>query len=452
MKTKSTFLKTLLVVIAAGISAVAAAQCQAGYTASVSGPTASFTNTSVYTGYPVYSWNFGDNTYSNNANPAHQYQAAGSYVVCLTMYDSLNFTGCSSSFCDTLVITAGCNNFSVSATSTNASACNACDGTAAGTLTGGTAPFSYAWSNNVTTQSQSGLCAGYYTLFATDANGCNASATAYVSCPQTCNASFQANPSGNFYYFLNTSNDTMTASFVWDFGDGNYAYTTSASHTYATSGMYAVTLTMTDSVNMCSDTFIDTVYVGNTLACGVGFQMMQDSFNLLQWYAFPTVSGTAPFTYLWDFGDNTTSTQQYPTHTYTVPGQYTVCLSITDATNCTSTFCDSSSVHRVHSASVQSQQMQYFTALSGPLGISEHSNEVTLHAAPNPASDELLITMTAPVDGNIRITDLTGKVVAEQKINGQQSRIDVSTLPVGCYSLSVVSGASTWNQRVVIVR
>ena len=34
----------------------------------------------------------------------------------------------------------------------------------------------------------------------------------------------------------------------------------------------------------------------------------------------------------WDFGDGTTSTEQFPDHTYTDNGTYTVTLKVTDAT------------------------------------------------------------------------------------------------------------------------
>lgn len=44
--------------------------------------------------------------------------------------------------------------------------------------------------------------------------------------------------------------------------------------------------------------------------------------------------------YEWDFGDGNTSTEQNPTHTYTAPGTYNVCLTITAHNpNCTATFC-----------------------------------------------------------------------------------------------------------------
>jgi len=41
--------------------------------------------------------------------------------------------------------------------------------------------------------------------------------------------------------------------------------------------------------------------------------------------------------YLWDFGDGTTSTSQNPQHTYTVPGKYVATLTVTDNLGVTST-------------------------------------------------------------------------------------------------------------------
>ena len=43
-----------------------------------------------------------------------------------------------------------------------------------------------------------------------------------------------------------------------------------------------------------------------------------------------TVTGTAPLTYLWDFGDGTTSTDADPLHTYDDAGTYDVGLTVTN--------------------------------------------------------------------------------------------------------------------------
>ena len=44
-----------------------------------------------------------------------------------------------------------------------------------------------------------------------------------------------------------------------------------------------------------------------------------------------TTSGSAPFTYLWNFGDGATSTEQNPSHTYAAHGNYTVTLTATNS-------------------------------------------------------------------------------------------------------------------------
>ena len=51
------------------------------------------------------------------------------------------------------------------------------------TVTGGTAPYTYAWSNNTTAQDPSNLIAGAYTVTVTDANGCAATATVTITQP-----------------------------------------------------------------------------------------------------------------------------------------------------------------------------------------------------------------------------------------------------------------------------
>src|SRR5690606_314531 len=38
--------------------------------------------------------------------------------------------------------------------------------------------------------------------------------------------------------------------------------------------------------------------------------------------------------YFWDFGDGTTSAAQNPEHHYSLPGTYTITLTVTDSTRC----------------------------------------------------------------------------------------------------------------------
>jgi PKD repeat protein len=52
-------------------------------------------------------------------------------------------------------------------------------------------------------------------------------------------------------------------------------------------------------------------------------------------YTGSAENGVPPYEYQWDFGDGNSSSQQNPTHSYAVNGNYTVVLSVTDATDIT---------------------------------------------------------------------------------------------------------------------
>ncbi len=148
--------------------------------------------------------------------------------------DTFNVTvtdanGCSTD--TTIIIDAEvCCNVTIAATSTNVTCAGSCDGTISSTLTGGLAPYTYAWSNGSTTSNLNGLCAGTYTLTVTDANGCTTSVTRIITEPSVTmvsvsvtnvssqgasNGSITANPSGGtspYTYLWSNGQTTQTIS------------------------------------------------------------------------------------------------------------------------------------------------------------------------------------------------------------------------------------------------
>ncbi len=123
---------------------------------------------------------------------------------------------------------------------------------------------------------------------------------------------------------VNFNNLSVNASsWLWQFGDGTTSTLQHPSHTYVNNGSYQVTLIVND-VNGCSDTLVYPVLI-NVSPISVNY-VPQPVINGCAPYSvnFSDASGAGSF--LWDFGDGTTSTLANPYHVYTSPGVYTVSL------------------------------------------------------------------------------------------------------------------------------
>ncbi|WP_445457714.1 PKD domain-containing protein [Flavobacterium sp. HNIBRBA15423] len=134
------------------------------------------------------------------------------------------------------------------------------------------------------------------------------------------------------------ANGAPIVSWLWNFGDGSTSTDQNPSHTYATSGSYTVSLTVTDSFgNSNSDVFNNMVQV---IGPNPNFQANQTLIQSNTSVAFTNLSTSgAPITsWIWDFGDGSpTSTTQNPSHTYTASGNYTVSLTVSDLDGCSKT-------------------------------------------------------------------------------------------------------------------
>ncbi len=144
-------------------------------------------------------------------------------------------------------------------------------------------------------------------------------------------ANFTANVTSGFapltVSFTNTStSQDSIISWLWNFGDGSNSTSQNATHTYTNPGTYTVTLT---AWNTCGNSATTSENI--TVSCPP--VTAQFSANVTSGYPPLTVrftdsstSGVPITSWLWTFGDGSTSTSQNPTHTYTNPGTYTVTL------------------------------------------------------------------------------------------------------------------------------
>jgi PKD repeat protein len=231
----------------------------------------------------------------------------------------------------------------------------------------------------------------------------------------------------------------------WNFGDpsssANISNIQNPSHAFTSPGSYTVIMTITSDSGCQSTTAVSAIVYGSS----VSLIMTKDSANPLLWYLQPTITGTAPFTYLWNFGDGNTSTLPTPTHNYAVAGHYAISLTITDANGCSSSTTDST--YRITTSGL----IQNLIVLNSLTGIQE--NSISVNAIfPNPANSNITVSLSQSLKGDFSITDITGREVYKEKVNSDNIQVNVANLPVGYYTLSIVSGTKMVHSKIMIVR
>ncbi len=129
--------------------------------------------------------------------------------------------------------------------------------------------------------------------------------------------------------FTDKSGGSTPRTYQWTFGDGGTSTDANPTHTYATTGIYSVTLTITNSYGTDSETKPNFVSVGvGPVADFIGTP--QNGMLPLA-VTFQDKSTGNPATWRWDFGDGGISAAQSPAHTYTKAGTYGVTLTVTNA-------------------------------------------------------------------------------------------------------------------------
>jgi hypothetical protein len=167
-------------------------------------------------------------------------------------------------------------------------------------------------------------------------------------------------------------------------------------------------------------------YLNSTGNCSANFNLYPDSITPHLYYAVNMASGVQPLTYLWNWGDGTSDTIAYPSHTYSVAGYYNICHTITDYTSCTSTYCDSSYLSK------NSDAMVTVNVIPNTItGISANFSDYKLSIFPNPAND--FINMQTPQPSEIEILNLQGQVMKQINSDEELTIIDVSGFPAGLY-------------------
>ncbi len=192
-------------------------------------------------------------------------------------------------------------NISVNTTVTN-STCVQTDGSALVFGSGGASPYTYAWSNGQTGNNATNLSGGiYYTVIATDANGCTGQSGAYVSSNTPVNVTYTTTPSqctsATGSATLAITGGTAPYTIVWNTSVSASGVTLSnvAPGSYSFQVTDAVGCVRTGTAVVSPISTINANVQASTVVCPVNTGV-----------ATATVSGSnPPFTYLWNTGEST---------------------------------------------------------------------------------------------------------------------------------------------------
>lgn len=309
-------------------------------------------STNTLSSFTTYHWNFGDGNTSSSKNPTHQYTAGGNYTVVLTV---TNASGCS----DTYSLPIHVKDIPLMAGITG----DGGDGTAVNCLAPVDPQTSYSvnFSNNTTgavgyawdfgdgntstnadpTHTYNSYGTFHVVLTTTGSNGCTISDHMDVVFDKFVSASLNLDLteySGCAPLALTTlqNNSHNATVFVWDFGDGTPAITTTSptppAHAYTTGGNYTITLTASNSCNTAFSTIGPIVVVGKP---NVKFNLYGNNGCAPATLSFSNATtGTSPANaYQWDMGNGNTYTNTTipPNQTYNNVGTYTISLTASNA-------------------------------------------------------------------------------------------------------------------------
>lgn len=133
-----------------------------------------------------------------------------------------------------------------------------------------------------------------------------------------------------------TDSDGTIASYSWSFGDGTAnSSLQSPSHTYTSAGNFTAVLTVTDNQGGTGSNSVAVAVSSPTNQAPTATASANPGSGAAPLATQFTGSGTDPdgaiVSYSWSFGDGTAnSSLQSPSHTYTMAGNFTAVLTVTD--------------------------------------------------------------------------------------------------------------------------
>ena len=308
-----------------------------------------FKDVSVEGSFPIvsYQWDFGDGNTSTEQHPSHQYAQSGLMNVSLTVKDDQGVEGSTTKTVEIPEVEAPKANFELhSHEGYHPLEVSFRDTSQQGTADIASWEWDFGDGNTSTEQHPIHVyqSAGTFTVKLKVSDRCQL--TDIMEKADAVQVDTQQGPRAIFDFELESGCMPLKATFTdgstpgsspisshqWDFGDGNSSSAQNPTHEYKTSGNYTAALTVTDDSGL-TNSAEKTVIIPESQPPIANFEAAPAEGTVPLTVAFTDKSGKGSHditAWEWNFGDDNTSTDQHPRHTYNQEGTYDVTLTVKD--------------------------------------------------------------------------------------------------------------------------
>lgn len=284
-------------------------------------------NASASGGVPGYTYAWSQ---SSATTPSLSVNGSASSVITCTVTDS---QGCKASQTASVSVVDPVSAFSF--------AFNSCSGQLITTNTSsGATTFFWDFGDGSTSTASSPsydyTSSGDHTVTLIAANsGCSDTTQKVVTVTSSTHALFAYQPDlcSTTVTFSNSSTDA--ASLLWNFGDGSTSTNNVTAHSFGKAGTYTVMLIAEPGMT-CADTITKIITVNYT---GIVADFSYVNPELSYDADFTNLSSDNAHSFTWDFGDNSISGLMNPVHTFSLAGEYNVCMQAVDTSGCADLIC-----------------------------------------------------------------------------------------------------------------
>lgn len=289
---------------------------------------------------------------------------------------------------------------------------------------GGDAPYTYSWSNGVTTAGNTSLGDGAYSVTTTDANGCERVLSGTLEAPSAVvlNLSATGNTCEDDEDGTATSaptGGTAPYAYSWDNGDADDEATN------LTSGYHF--LTITDG-NGCM--FVDSVEV--TFENEAPNIPLPDSLEKCNQYSVTLDAGDEGASYLWNTGDTS--------QVITTNAGGLIIVTVTGENGCEAT----------HSMFIQNNPC--------PTGVATVDESAMISVYPNPSNGVFNIEVEGNLESalDLQVTDISGRVLADLsgaiQAGSNIATLNLTDLAQGSYLLRMSRNGELVSVKQIVIQ